>query len=129
MQENKDTLVPAVEGTDAVPRPAPHGQWVVTRAKLARSLCREIGLTHRDAASLVGAIIEEISIALIRGDTVKLSSLGTFRVKQKKLRMGRNPKTGKDVPILPRKVLGFRAGPLLMDRINHRPRSPRGKPG
>jgi integration host factor subunit alpha len=91
---------------------------VLTRAGLAGSLYREIGLSHHEAASLVAAVLEEISAALIRGGTVKLSSFGTFSVKQKKLRMGRNPKTGKEVPILPRKVLVFRASHILKDRCS-----------
>jgi integration host factor subunit alpha len=87
-----------------------------------RSLYREIGLSLHDAASFVEAIFEEIATALIQDDTVKLSSFGAFRVKRKTRRMGRNPKTGKEVPIEARKVLVFRAGHILKDRINHRTR-------
>lgn len=95
----------------------------VTRADLAGLLCREIGLSGRDAASLVDAVLEEISAVLIQGGVVKVSSFGTFIVRQKGRRMGRNPKTGKEVPILPRKVLVFQASRILKDRINHRPRA------
>jgi integration host factor subunit alpha len=95
----------------------------VTRADLAGLLCREIGLSGRDAASLVDAVLEEISAVLIQGGVVKVSSFGTFIVRQKGRRMGRNPKTGKEVPILPRKVLVLQASRILKDRINHRPRA------
>lgn len=93
----------------------------ITGAYLAEVLYREIGLSRNDATSLVEGILEEIVIALTRGDMVKLTSFGNFSVKQKRLRMGRNPKSGKEVPILPRKVLVFRASQILKDRINHRP--------
>jgi integration host factor subunit alpha len=92
----------------------------IGRAQLVKPLYREIGLSLHDAASLVEAILEEIAAALIRGDAVKLSSFRTFRVKRKTPRIGRNPKTGKEVPIAARKVLVFRASPILKDRINQR---------
>jgi integration host factor subunit alpha len=93
----------------------------ITRAHLAGSIYREIGLSRHDAISLVESILEEISTALSQGDVVKISSFGTFSIRQKRWRMGRNPKTGEHVPILPRKVLVFRASHILKDRINHRP--------
>jgi integration host factor subunit alpha len=111
------------EGRDPAIRSAPRQAVTVTRADLAGLLCREIGLSGRDAASLVDAVLEEISAVLIQGGVVKVSSFGTFIVRQKGRRMGRNPKTGKEVPILPRKVLVFQASRILKDRINHRPRA------
>ena len=94
----------------------------LNRANLVESLYQKRGLSRNDATSLVEAILEEISTALIRGDTVKISSFGSLSARQKGQRMGRNPKTGEDVPILPRKVLVFRASHVLKDRINHRSR-------
>jgi integration host factor subunit alpha len=100
--------------------PAPRQATTIGRVHLVKSLYREIGLSVDDAASLVEAVLEEIAAALIQGETVKLSSFGTFGVKRKKSRIGRNPKTGKEVPIPPRKVLVFRASHIVKDRINHR---------
>jgi integration host factor subunit alpha len=90
-------------------------------------LYREIVQSRNDATSLVEAILEEIVIALSSGDMVKLTSFGNFSVKQKKLRMGRNPKTGKEIPIPPRQVVVFRASQILKDRINHRPAGTTGR--
>jgi len=100
---------------------APRQAVTIGRAQLVKSLYREIGLSLHDAASLVEAVLEEIATALIQGDAVKLSSFGTFRVKRKTRRIGRNPKTGTEVPIAARKVLVFRASHILKDRINNRP--------
>jgi integration host factor subunit alpha len=77
-----------------------------------------VGLSRNESAVLVETVLEEISQALIGGETVKLSSFGTFAVRQKNQRVGRNPKTGEEVPILPRRVLVFRASHVLKDRIN-----------
>jgi integration host factor subunit alpha len=100
--------------------PTASGQAVtVSRVHLAESLCLEIGLTQKDAATLVDAVLEEISIALIRGDSVKLTAFGTFSVRRKNRRMGRNPLTGKEVPISARKVSAFRASHILKAHINH----------
>jgi len=116
MQDIKDAPVCPPVGS------SPERAIRIGRAHLVRTLYREIGLSLHDAASLVGAVLEEIAAALIQGDTVKLSSFGTFRVTRKKPRIGRNPKTGKEVPIDARKVLVFRASHILKDRINHRTR-------
>lgn len=99
----------------------------ITRAYLAEVLYREIVQSRNEATSLVEAILEEIVIALTSGDMVKLTSFGNFSVKQKRLRMGRNPKTGKEIPIPPRKVVVFRASYILKDRINHRPAGTTGR--
>lgn len=90
----------------------------ITRADLAESVYQEVGLSRNESALFVETVLEEISKALIADDTVKLSSFGTFTVRQKNERVGRNPKTGEEVPILPRRVLVFRASHVLKDRIN-----------
>jgi integration host factor subunit alpha len=90
----------------------------ITRADLSESVYQEVGLSRNESAVLVETVLEEISVALIGGATVKLSSFGTFAVRQKNQRVGRNPKTGEEVPILPRRVLVFRASHVLKDRIN-----------
>ena len=83
---------------------------------------QEVGLSRNESAELVEAVLNEISEALTRGETVKISSFGSFFVRQKGQRVGRNPKTGEEVPILPRRVLVFRASHVLKDRINEPPR-------
>lgn len=90
----------------------------VTRAQLAEAVYQEVGLSRSESADLVDAILDEISSSLLRTGAVKISSFGTFAVRQKGHRVGRNPKTGEEVPILPRKVLVFRASQVLKDRIN-----------
>ncbi len=89
----------------------------ITRADLAEAVYEEVGLSRNESSDLVEAVLEEISKALVSGDNVKISSFGSFSVKQKGERIGRNPKTGVEVPILPRKVLTFRASHVLKDRI------------
>ena len=89
----------------------------MTRAQLSENLYQEVGLSKNESADLIEMVLEEIITCLGRGDPVKISSFGSFAVRQKALRMGRNPKTGKEVPILPRKVLVFRPSQLLKDRI------------
>ncbi len=73
---------------------------------------------RNESAELVESVLNEISDALVRGEMVKLSSFGSFSVRQKGERIGRNPKTGEEVPILPRRVLVFRASHVLKNRIN-----------
>ena len=90
----------------------------VTRAQLAEAVYAEVGLSRNDSAQLVDEILEEVSQALIKGGSVKLSSFGSFQVRSKGERVGRNPKTGEEVPILPRRVLVFRASHVLKDKIN-----------
>lgn len=94
-------------------------ETTVTRAQLAESVYQEVGLSRNDSAQLVDVILEEISQALIKNEMVKLSSFGSFQVRAKAQRVGRNPKTGEEVPILPRRVLVFRASHVLKDKINH----------
>ena len=90
----------------------------MTRADLSEAVYQEVGLSRNESAELVEAVLREISDALIRGEMVKLSSFGSFSVRQKGERVGRNPKTGEEVPILPRRVLVFRASHVLKNRIN-----------
>jgi integration host factor subunit alpha len=92
----------------------------VTRAQLAEAVYQEVGLSRSESAALVDAILDEIADSLMKDGAVKISSFGTFSVRQKGQRLGRNPKTGEEVPILPRRVLVFRASQVLKDRINRR---------
>ena len=93
----------------------------VTRAQLGEAVYQEVGLSRNESDELVEAVLLEISDALIRGETVKISSFGSFSVRQKGQRVGRNPKTGEEVPILPRKVLVFRASHVLKGRVDNAP--------
>jgi integration host factor subunit alpha len=90
----------------------------LTRADLTESLYEEIGLSRNESADLVESVLGEISDSLINGDNVKISSFGSFLVRQKNGRMGRNPKTGEEVPIDPRRVLVFRPSQVMKDKIN-----------
>jgi len=90
----------------------------VTRADLSEAVYQEVGLSRNESSDLVESVLNEISDALVRGEMVKLSSFGSFSVRQKGERIGRNPKTGEEVPILPRRVLVFRASHVLKNRIN-----------
>ena len=92
----------------------------VTRAQLGEAVYQEVGLSRNESAELLESVLSEMSSALARGETVKISSFGSFSVRQKGQRIGRNPKTGEEVPILPRKVLVFRPSQLLKSRINDR---------
>jgi integration host factor subunit alpha len=91
----------------------------VTRARLSDAVYQEVGLSRNESAELVGSVIAEISGALERGEMVKISSFGSFAVRQKGKRVGRNPKTGEEVPINPRRVLVFRASHALKHQINN----------
>lgn len=90
----------------------------VTRAQLTEAVYQEVGLSRNESAELVESVIAEISRALERGEMVKISSFGSFSVRQKGQRIGRNPKTGQEVPISPRRVLVFRASHALKHQIN-----------
>jgi integration host factor subunit alpha len=90
----------------------------LTRAQLVEAIYTEIGLSRNDSALLLGAVLDKIVEALARGEPVKISRFGTFAVRQKGRRVGRNPKTGVEVPILPRKVLTFHASNVLKAEIN-----------
>ena len=94
------------------------GESTVTRAHLTEAVYKEIGLSRNESAELVESVLKLVSDALVRGETVKISSFGSFSVRQKGQRIGRNPKTGEEVPILPRRVLVFRASQVLKNQIN-----------
>jgi len=90
----------------------------ITRAQLSEAVYQEVGLSRNESADLLELVLNEISGALARGEAVKISSFGSFSVRSKGQRIGRNPKTGEEVPILPRKVLVFRPSQLWRSRIN-----------
>lgn len=90
----------------------------ITRADLADSVYQEVGLSHAESAEIVDAVFEEISDSLIEERLVKLSSFGTFSVRNKKQRIGRNPKTKEEAVISARKVVTFHASNILVKRVN-----------
>lgn len=90
----------------------------MTRADLAEAVYEQLGLSRNESADLVRTLFVEMGNRLISGEDVKISGFGTFSVRQKNERIGRNPKTGVEVPISPRKVLVFRASHVLKDHIN-----------
>ena len=90
----------------------------VTRSDLSEIVYNAVGLSRNESAQIVETVLDEISHALIQGEDVKLSSFGSFLVRHKNGRMGRNPKTGEEVPINPRRVLSFRASHVLKEKIN-----------
>jgi integration host factor subunit alpha len=96
-------------------------QKTLTRADLSNSVYREIGLSLSESTQLVDTVLDEISAALSEGHSVKLSSFGTFKLRRKKERVGRNPKTGVEVPITPRTVLSFNASNILKQTVNGAP--------
>lgn len=89
----------------------------LTRMDLSEAVFREVGLSRNESAQLVESVLQHVSDALVAGETVKISSFGTFSVRDKAARMGRNPKTGTEVPISPRRVLSFRPSHLMKDRV------------
>jgi integration host factor subunit alpha len=90
----------------------------LTRASLAEAIYSQVGLSRNESAALLEAVLDRMAAALEAGEAVKISAFGTFMVRQKGQRVGRNPKTGIEVPILPRKVLSFRPSQVLKGRIN-----------
>lgn len=89
----------------------------LTRMDLSEAVFREVGLSRNESAQLVESVLTHLSDALVAGETVKVSSFGTFSVRDKSARVGRNPKTGDEVPISPRRVLTFRPSHLMKDRV------------
>ena len=96
----------------------------VTRADLSEAIYHELGLSRNWSARLVEAMLEEITDALVNGETVKISSFGTFSVREKGARVGRNPRTGEGAVIEPRRVLKFRASNVLKKRVNDAGQTP-----
>src|ERR1700686_2334497 len=90
----------------------------VTRAQLTEAVYQQVGLSRNESAELVESGIAEMSDALERGERVQVSSFGSFAVRRKGQRIGRNPRTGQEVPIRPRRVLVFRASHALKNQIN-----------
>ncbi|MGD9293501.1 MAG: integration host factor subunit alpha [Roseobacter sp.] len=89
----------------------------LTRMDLSEAVFREVGLSRNESAQLVESVLDHLSDALVRGEQVKISSFGTFSVRDKSARIGRNPKTGEEVPINPRRVLTFRPSHLMKERV------------
>ncbi|WP_281857778.1 integration host factor subunit alpha [Litoreibacter halocynthiae] len=89
----------------------------LTRMDLSEAVFREVGLSRNESADLVESVLKHMSDALVTGQQVKISSFGTFSVREKSARIGRNPKTGEEVPIHPRRVLTFRPSHLMKDRV------------
>jgi integration host factor subunit alpha len=89
----------------------------LTRMDLAEAVHDAVGLSRNESATLVESVLTHVSDALVRGESVKISSFGTFSVREKAARVGRNPKTGEEVPIHPRRVLTFRSSHLMKDRV------------
>lgn len=94
------------------------GGKTLTRADLSDAVHQQVGLSRSESADLVKAVLDRITDKLVAGETVKLSSFGTFAVRSKGGRIGRNPKTGQEVPITPRRVLVFRPSHVLKNTIN-----------
>lgn len=92
-------------------------QRTITRADLAEAVYEEVGLSRNETAELVEQVIDSVVDALAAGDSVKISSFASFNVRQKSQRIGRNPKTGEEVPIEPRKVIAFKASQQLKDKV------------
>jgi len=90
----------------------------LTRADLADAVVNQVGLPRNESQDLVEMILGEIGSTLAKGETVKLSSFGSFGIREKGQRIGRNPKTGQEVPITPRRVLVFRPSAIMKARIN-----------
>ena len=96
----------------------PMNSKTLARADLYNAVCDNVGLSRRESAELVEAVLEEVSATLEGGESVKISSFGSFHVRSKNARMGRNPKTGEAAPIHARRVLTFKASHILRNRIN-----------
>jgi integration host factor subunit alpha len=88
------------------------------RADIAEAIYQKIGLSRNESADMVGTILDEISESLEEGNNVKITSFGSFTVRNKRQRIGRNPKTGQEVPITPRRVLSFRPSHILRKKVN-----------
>jgi integration host factor subunit alpha len=90
----------------------------ITRAHIAEMIYTQVGLSRNESADLLEDVLDRIASRLEQGETVKISGFGTFSVRQKGRRIGRNPKTGEEVPILPRRVLVFRPSHVLKAHVN-----------
>ena len=90
----------------------------LTRMDLAEAVFEEVGLSRNESADIVESVLQHISDALVRGENVKISSFGTFNIRDKNARVGRNTKTCEEVPINPRRVLSFRPSHTMKDRVS-----------
>ncbi len=90
----------------------------VTRAHLAEQIYMQVGLSRNESADLLETVLDRLAIVLEAGESVKISGFGTFSVRQKGRRVGRNPKTGVEVPIMPRCVLVFRPSQVMRALVN-----------
>lgn len=93
------------------------GEGTLTRADLAESLHKNVGLSKAESSKLVESILDHMTNALAKGQNVKVSGFGSFLLRDKAARVGRNPKTGIEVPIAPRRVLTFRASQMMRERV------------
>lgn len=89
----------------------------LTRMDLSEAVFNEVGLSRNESADLVESVLQHMSEALVNGESVKISSFGTFSVREKSARVGRNPKTGEEADIAPRRVVTFRPSHLMKDRV------------
>ena len=89
----------------------------LTRMDLSEAVFKEVGLSRNESAELVESLLNHMSDAWTKGEQVKISSFGTFSVRDKTARVGRNPKTGEEVPITPRRVLTFRPSHLMKEKV------------
>jgi len=89
----------------------------LTRADLYEAVYQKVGLSRTESAQLVESVIDEICDAAVRGETIKLSTFGTFSIRSKTERIGRNPKTGQEVPITPRRVMVFKPSNILKKKV------------
>lgn len=112
--ERRKPAATPLNGGSAPPEP----RRTVTRVDLAEAVYRQVGLSRKESAALVEMVLSDLSACLVRGETVKLSSFGSFSVRNKGERLGRNPKTGVEVPITERRVLVFKPSNILKARIN-----------
>ena len=94
----------------------------VIRADIAEEIYKQVGLSRNESLKIVSTILDEINSALEHDEKVKISSFGTFQVNHKRERIGRNPKTGEEVPITPRRVVTFRASQMMRDRVESSPK-------
>ena len=89
----------------------------LTRIELSEAVYREVGLSRNESAELVETVLNHISNALIKGEEVKISAFGTFSTRNKKQRIGRNPKTGTEIPITSRRVISFKASQIMKEKV------------
>jgi integration host factor subunit alpha len=89
----------------------------LTRKTLSEAVYREVGLSRNECADLVETVLNHMSNALIKGEQVKISAFGTFSTRDKKQRVGRNPKTGTEIPITSRRVISFKASQIMKEKV------------